>query len=89
MILLYGASGRDKGLSVLDSKGSMFIKAMISVSGSDRVVLITDNETNSTFIEKIIDTNMSPPYVSTNFSRIKDDEEWNSYHEFFKAHEFC
>lgn len=67
---------------VTDSHGYQRIIASL-LDDDNQIVAIIDKNTGKFYIEKLINRFAIDQYQSTNFKKIDDVEEWDSYKSFF------
>lgn len=72
-----------KGKPVSDSSGNQEVIAGL-LSDSDMIVFLVDHSTKLTYIERVKNRFVIDLYNSTNFEVIDNDEEWESYMDYFE-----
>ncbi|RLA59190.1 MAG: hypothetical protein DRQ78_10960 [Epsilonproteobacteria bacterium] len=73
-----------QGKPVTDTYGYQEVVASV-LDGSDQVIVLLDNNTNKLYIEKVINRFDIDLYRSSNFMKIEDKEEWDTYKSFFHS----
>lgn len=76
--------GAVSGREVEDSHGHQIVPAIL-FDGYEQYALIIDDYINKSFINRIKDTKLTNPLISSNFEKVEDNQQFLIYYNMFKA----